>query len=68
MMDMIEIEPFGVDYERYAILRLQEHFVRKYRIGSVLEVPASGSKAMPSIYSLGFAKLGCNVTLSLIHI
>lgn len=60
---MIEVECFGVDYERYALGKLLERLVRRYNIKNVLEIPALGAKAMPSIYSLGFGMAGCNVTL-----
>lgn len=60
---MSEVECFGVDYERYALGKLLERFARKYHIKNVLEIPASGAKAMPSLYSLGFGMAGCNVTL-----
>ncbi len=60
---LVEKEVFGVDYERYSLLKLIEKLVRKYKIKSVLEIPAAGVKAMPSIYSLGFGQAGCNVTL-----
>jgi len=36
---------------------------RRYEIKSVLEIPAGGERAMPSIYSLGFGLAGCRVTL-----
>lgn len=60
---MPEVECFGVDYERYAMGKLFARLVRKYDIENVLEIPALGVKAMPSIYSLGFAMAGCDVTL-----
>jgi hypothetical protein len=60
---MVEIECFGVDYERYALGKLLWRFAKNYNIQSVLEIPAHGEKAMPSIYSLGFGMAGCNVTL-----
>ena len=58
-----EIEVFGVTYERYALERLFARLVKKLGLRSVLEIPASGAKAMPSLYSLGFALAGCQVTL-----
>lgn len=60
---MIEKEVFGLDYERYSLLKVIEKLVEKYKIKSVLEVPAAGVKAMPSIYSLGFGQAGCSVSL-----
>ena len=53
-MKKIEIEGSGVDYERYAMNLLFKKFVNDYKINSVLELPAKGEKAMPSIYSLHF--------------
>ncbi|HZX11917.1 MAG TPA: methyltransferase domain-containing protein [Candidatus Nanoarchaeia archaeon] len=60
---MVEKEPFQLDYERYAINRGLRRIVKKYDIKSVLEVPAGGVKALPSLYSLGFAEAGCEVSL-----
>ncbi len=59
----VEIEGKGLDYERYALNKLFARLVRTCGIRSVLEIPAKGEKAMPSIYSLGFAAAGCDVTL-----
>ncbi len=58
-----ELEGKGVEYERYALGRLFAWLVRQHRISSVLEIPAKGEKAMPSLYSLGFGEAGCDVTL-----
>jgi hypothetical protein len=58
-----EVEVFGVTYERFALARLFSRFVDKLGIQTVIELPASGAKAMPSLYSLGFALAGCQVTL-----
>jgi hypothetical protein len=60
---MAELEGKGLDYERYALNRLFKKLVRRHGIRSVLEIPAQGEKAMPSIYSIGFAEAGCEVTL-----
>jgi len=60
---MTETEGRGVDYERYALSQLFAKLAATYSIGSVLEIPAGGEKAMPSLYSLGFAEAGCRVTL-----
>jgi hypothetical protein len=57
------MEGKGLDYERYALDKLFTRLVRDHGIKRVLEIPASGEKAMPSIYSLSFARLGCDVTL-----
>jgi hypothetical protein len=58
-----EIEGKGLDYERYALNKLFNKFIRTYQIRSVLEIPAKGEKAMPSIYSIAFGEAGCDVTL-----
>jgi len=60
---MIEREGFGIDYERYALNRLFKKMVRKHPIHQVLEIPAKGEKAMPSLYSVAFGEAGCKVTL-----
>jgi len=60
---MAEIEGKGLDYERYALNKLFTRMVRRHGIGSVLEVPAKGEKAMPSLYSIAFGQRGCDVTL-----
>ena len=60
---MIETECFGVDYERYSLGRCLERLVREYKLKNCVEIPALGAKAMPSIYSLGLAKAGADVTL-----
>jgi hypothetical protein len=59
----IEIEAWGVDYERFALGKLLGRLTGKYHITTVAELPAFGAKAMPSIYSLGFGMAGANVTL-----
>lgn len=59
---MVEMEGKGVDYERYALNRLFDRIVKTYPINSVLEIPAKGEKAMPSLYSLAFGEAGCQVT------
>ncbi len=56
-------ETFGLDYERFALTELQKQLAKELSIKTVLEVPASGIKAMPSIYSLGFGAAGCKVFL-----
>ena len=59
----VEVETWGVDYERFALGKLLSKLVRKYNIATVAEMPAFGAKAMPSIYSLGLALGGADVTL-----
>jgi hypothetical protein len=60
----MEIEPFGLDYERYALRSLMIGLIKKRNIRTILELPAGGIKAMPSIYSLAFGEAGCEVTLA----
>ena len=60
---MPEMEGKGLDYERYALNKLFRRMVRTHDIRSVLEMPAKGEKAMPSIYSIAFGEAGCDVTL-----
>ena len=57
----VEMEGKGLDYERFALNKLFAKLVRTRGIKSVLEIPAKGEKAMPSIYSLAFGQLGCDV-------
>ncbi len=58
-----EVEVFGVNYERYALGKLFARMKKRLNLQSVIELPASGAKAMPSLYSLGAALAGCDVTL-----
>ncbi|MDR3551700.1 MAG: methyltransferase domain-containing protein [Clostridia bacterium] len=58
-----EIEVFGVNYERFAMGNLIRKLCNKLDIDTVAELPAQGTKAMPSIYSLGFGLAGKKVTL-----
>lgn len=58
-----EIEVFGVNYERFALGKLIPRLCSRFEIGTVAELPAQGTKAMPSIYSLGFGMAGKQVTL-----
>ena len=60
---MVEMEGKGLDFERYALRKLFRRLVRERGIRTVLEIPAKGEKAMPSLYSLAFAEAGCEVTL-----
>jgi len=60
---MAELEGKGLDYERYALNKLFRRLVRAHGFRSVLELPAKGEKAMPSIYSVALAEAGCEVTL-----
>lgn len=56
-------EVWGVIYERFSVAKKLEHLSSKYNIKTVLEIPAHGEKAMPSIYSLGFGKHVESLTL-----
>jgi hypothetical protein len=58
-----EIEGKGLDYERFAMNKLFHRMVRERGIRNVLELPAKGEKAMPSLYSIAFGQAGCPVTL-----
>ncbi len=60
---MAESETFQLDYERYAINQSLKKIAKKYHVQKVLEVPAMGLKALPSLYSLGFGEAGCEVGL-----
>jgi hypothetical protein len=60
---MKEIEAWGVTYERYALSKELQNIKRQFSINTVAEMPAHGSKAMPSIYSIGFGMAGAKVTL-----
>ena len=60
---MIEVEPFGVEYERYSLAKCLGRLARRYALVECAELPAHGAKAMPSIYSLGLAAAGVKVTL-----
>lgn len=59
----MEKEVFGVIYERFSVGRKLDSIARRYGIKTVLEMPAHGAKAMPSIYSLGFADKAKKITL-----
>lgn len=58
-----EIEVFGVNYERFSVGKKLDRLAEKYNIKTVLEMPAHGAKAMPSIYSFGFAQKADHITL-----
>jgi SAM-dependent methyltransferase len=59
----LEVEPPGITYDRLRMDRLLTHWVRTHAVRTALELPADGSKAMPSIYSLALARAGVHVTL-----
>ena len=50
------IEGKGLDFERYALNKLFTKLANRYSIQTVLEIPAKGEKAMPSLYSLAFGE------------
>jgi hypothetical protein len=60
---VIEVEGFGVTYDRFVMSRQQRLLTQKYDLKSVLESPSYGAKAAGSLYSLGYALSGCEVTL-----
>jgi hypothetical protein len=60
---MAELEGKGLDFERYALNKLFHALVRRHGIERVLELPAKGEKAMPSIYSVALAQAGAAVSL-----
>jgi SAM-dependent methyltransferase len=60
---MAELEGKGLDFERYAMNKLFHAMVKRHQFKSVLEMPAKGEKAMPSIYSVALAQAGCDVSL-----
>ena len=62
-MSRAEREPFGITYDRYKLDHIFKRLSRIYPIYDVLELGAGGAKSMPSIYSLGFGKLKCQVHL-----
>ncbi|MFC2171617.1 methyltransferase domain-containing protein [Acidobacteriota bacterium] len=59
----IQVEPGGITYDRFRLEQIFYDLVDKYGITRALEMAAGGEKAMPSIYSIGLARAGCNVTL-----
>src|SRR5699024_9544800 len=58
-----EREPFGITYDRLRLDYVFRDLLARYPTRTVLEYPAEGAKAMPSIYSLGLGAMGCEVTL-----
>ncbi len=58
-----EVEVFGVTYDRYVLLQLHKLFTDQLGLKKVVEMPSHGAKAAGSLYSLGFGKAGCDVTL-----
>ncbi len=59
-----EVEGFGVSYDRHMMYYQQGLLVKELGLNNVLEMPSYGAKAASSLYSLGFAKSGCDVTIT----
>jgi len=60
---MEEREVFGVTYDRYVLLQLHREMTGALGLKTVVEMPSHGAKAAGSLYSIGFGKAGCRVTL-----
>ena len=58
-----EVEVFGVTYDRYVMLQLHRILTQQLDLKTVVEMPSHGAKAAGSLYSIGFARAGCDVTL-----
>ena len=58
-----EVEVFGVTYDRYMLMQLHTHLAKQLGLKTVVDMPSHGAKAAGSLYSIGFAKAGCHVTL-----
>jgi SAM-dependent methyltransferase len=58
-----EVEVFGVTYDRYVLLQLHQLMARELGLQKIVEMPSHGAKAAGSLYSIGFGKAGCKVTL-----
>lgn len=56
-------EGLGSAYERYAINRFLEGFIRSHGVTSVAEWPADGVLGVPGLKSMMAQALGCHVTL-----
>ena len=59
-----EVEGFGVSYDRQVMYFHQQILVQQLGLKTILEMPSFGAKAASSLYSLGFAKSGCSVTIT----
>lgn len=60
----MEVEGFGVSYDRFMLIKLHKLLVEKYRMMEILEMPSYGVKAASMLYSLGFALEGVKVTVT----
>jgi hypothetical protein len=58
-----ETEPGGITYDRFRVAKLLEKMRARLGVKRALEVPSSGAKACPSLYSLSLAQAGVDVTL-----
>lgn len=58
-----EVEVFGVTYDRYVLFQHHGILTRELGVNTVIDMPSHGAKAAGSLYSIGFAKAGCRVTL-----
>ena len=58
-----EREVFGVTYDRYMLLQLHQVLTRELGLKNIVEMPSHGAKAAGSLYSIGFGKADCHVTL-----
>ncbi len=58
-----EVEVFGVTYDRYVLFQLHKILTYQLNLKKIVEMPSHGAKAAGSLYSIGFAKAGCHVTL-----
>jgi nucleoside-diphosphate-sugar epimerase len=58
-----EREPLGITYDRLRLEKTFQKLIKQRAIRTALELPAGGAKAMPSLYSLGLARQGVQVTL-----
>ena len=52
-------EGMGTAYERYALNKFLDDFIKRYKIESVIEVPANGVMGIPGLKSMLFAMAGC---------
>ena len=58
-----EREVFGVTYDRYVLIQLHRELTNQLHLKRIVEMPSHGAKAAGSLYSIGFAMAGCDVTL-----
>lgn len=58
-----EVEVFGVTYDRYVMFQLHGILTKQLGLKKIVDMPSHGAKAAGSLYSIGFAHAGCDVTL-----